>query len=122
HQMMTVVGEEGTSVGDFTIYLKSDFFDNVYLQQNAFDEVDGATDAERQKFVFAKCLEVLRLDFGFADRERARDVIIHVADLFRNFNYAATDSDDYKKLLADIDETIATKGGAAKEEPEMANA
>ncbi len=112
HQMMTVVGEEGTSVEDFTIYLKSDFFDNVYLQQNAFDEVDGATDAERQKFVFAKCLELMRLDFGFADRERARDVIVHVTDLFRNFNYAATDSDDYKKLLADIDETIATKGEA----------
>ncbi len=122
HQMMTVVGEEGTTVEDFTIYLKSDFFDSVYLQQNAFDEVDGATDAERQKFVFAKCLEVMRLDFGFDDRDQAREVIVHLADLFRNWNYAATDSDDYKKILTDIDESIATKGGATKEEPEMANA
>ncbi len=108
-QMMTVVGEEGTTIEDFTIYLKSDFFDSVYLQQNAFDEVDGATDAERQKFVFAKCLEVMRLDFGFESREQARTAMVRVADRFRNFNYAATDSDEYKKILADIDEAIATK-------------
>ncbi len=121
HQMMTVVGEEGTTVKDFAAYLKSDFFDNVYLQQNAFDKIDGATDAERQKFVFAKCLEVLRLDFGFESREQAREVIVHVADLFRNWNYAAMDSDEFKKILADIDETVASKGGTAKEEAIMSN-
>ncbi|MCD4698971.1 MAG: V-type ATP synthase subunit A [Phycisphaerae bacterium] len=109
HQMMTVVGEEGTTIEDFTVYLKSDFFDSVYLQQNAFDEVDGATDAERQKFVFAKCLEVLRLDFGFESREQARATMVHVADRFRNWNYAATDSDEYKKILADINEAVAVK-------------
>ena len=116
--MMTVVGEEGTTVEDFTIYLKSEFFDNVYLQQNAFDEVDGATDAERQKFVFAKCLEVLRLDFGFDSRQQARSVIVHVTALFRNWNYAAMDSDEFKKILTEIDECIAQKGLAAKEEHE----
>ncbi|MFH1310521.1 MAG: V-type ATP synthase subunit A, partial [Candidatus Omnitrophota bacterium] len=42
-QMMKVVGEEGTSLEDFVIFLKSDFFDNVYLQQNGFDKVDAAT-------------------------------------------------------------------------------
>ena len=52
HQMMTVVGEEGTSIEDFTLATKAEFFDNSYLQQNAFDEVDGATSAERQQFVF----------------------------------------------------------------------
>jgi len=110
HQMMAVVGEEGTTVEDFTVYLKSEFFDNVYLQQNAFDEVDGATDAERQKFVFGKCLEVLRLDFEFENRQEARSVMFRVTDLFRNFNYAATDSEEYKKILQQIDECIAQKG------------
>ncbi len=49
-QMMTVVGEEGTTIDDITTSLKADFFDNCYLQQNAFDEVDAATPADRQKF------------------------------------------------------------------------
>ena len=52
NQMMKVVGEEGTSLPDFTDYLKGEFFDFVYLQQNAFDKVDEATDEDRQKYIF----------------------------------------------------------------------
>ena len=39
---------------DFVVYLKAEFLDAVYLQQNAFDAVDGATSAERQRHVFAR--------------------------------------------------------------------
>ncbi|MDZ7619165.1 MAG: V-type ATP synthase subunit A [Patescibacteria group bacterium] len=109
-QMMTVVGEEGTSIDDFTTALKADFFDNVYLQQNAFDEVDAATPADRQKFVFAKVTEVARLDFQFTDKAQARQTLVEVTDLFRNWNYAATDSEEYQRWLTAIDQFIATKG------------
>ena len=110
HQMMTVVGEEGTSTEDFTVALKAEFFDNCYLQQNAFDKVDAATTAERQQFVFDKLLEVLKLELDFEDKDQARQTVFEVADLFRNWNFAASDSDEYKKLLNQIDEFIATKG------------
>jgi V/A-type H+/Na+-transporting ATPase subunit A len=109
-QMMTVVGEEGTSVEDYTIALKADFFDNCYLQQNAFDPVDGATPAERQKFVFDKILEVLNLEFDFEDKDQARRCMVRVSDLCRNWNYAATDSEEYKRFLGEIDEFIDSKG------------
>jgi len=109
-QMMAVVGEEGTSVEDFTISLKADFFDNCFLQQNAFDPVDAATPDERQRFVFDKMLMVLELEFDFADKEQARKTLVHISDMFRNWNYAATDSDEYKEILGRIDEFIETKG------------
>jgi len=113
HQMMTVVGEEGTSVEDFVIALKADFFDNVYLQQDAFDEVDAATPAERQQFVFDKVQAVTDMEFDFADKEEARKTIVQISDLFRNLNYAATDSDDYQQILSQIDEFIAKRGRQA---------
>ncbi len=109
-QMMTVVGEEGTSIEDFVIMLKAEFFDNCYLQQNAFDEVDAATPADRQQFVFDKMLEVLKLKFDFDDKDQARRTLVQVSDLFRNWNYAATDSDPYKRILVDIDAFIEKKG------------
>jgi V/A-type H+-transporting ATPase subunit A len=115
-QMMTVVGEEGTSIEDFTVSLKADFFDNCYLQQNAFDEVDAATPADRQQFVFGKILDVLRMEFDFDAKEQARQTLVHVADLFRNWNYAAADSDEYKNILADIDAFIANKGASVATE------
>ena len=109
-QMMTVVGEEGTSIEDFTVMLKADFFDNCYLQQNAFDEVDAATPAERQMFVFDKVFEVIDLDFEFSEKPQARTTMVQVSDLFRNWNYAAADSDEYKRILEQIDAFIAGKG------------
>jgi len=108
-QMMTVVGEEGTPVDDFTTMLKAELFDNCYLQQNAFDEVDGATPKERQQFAFDKVLEVLDTDFGFEDKDVARETIFQLQDMFINFNYAATDSDEYKRALSQIDAFLSQK-------------
>ncbi len=109
-QMMTVVGEEGTPIDDFTDMLKAEFFDNCYLQQDAFDEVDAATPAERQLFIFDKISEVLKLQFEFDDKDQSRKTLIYISDLFRNLNYVATDSEEYKKILADIDAFIEKKG------------
>ena len=112
-QMMTVVGEEGTSIEDFTIMLKAEFFDNVYLQQNAYDAVDGATPADRQRLVFDKVLEVLNLDFAFPTKDLARQTIVQATDLFRNWNYAADGSEDHKRLVAEIEEFVKGKGRVA---------
>jgi V/A-type H+-transporting ATPase subunit A len=112
-QMMTVVGEEGTSIEDFTTALCADLFDNVFLQQNAFDNVDGATPAERQQFAFDKLQEIIDLDFGFETKEQARKTIVQITDLVRNWNYAAPGSDEYNTLLGRIDRFIATKGHEA---------
>ena len=90
-QMMTVVGEEGTTIKDFTIMLKSEFFDSSYLQQNAFDDVDGATSSERQQFVFEKVLEVINLNFSFKEKEEARTIMTRIGNLFKDLNYAPCD-------------------------------
>ncbi len=109
-QMMTVVGEEGTPIEDFAISLKAEMFDSCYLQQNAFDEVDAACPEARQKFVFDKILEILELEFDFGTKEQARHTLVKIQDIFRNWNYAATDSDEYNNILKQIDEFIAKKG------------
>jgi len=113
-QMMAVVGEEGTSIDDFTTLLKAEFFDTCYLQQNAFDPVDAATPADRQRLVFDKILEVVNTDFGFADKELARRTMVAAQDLFRNWNYAAMESEDFKRLEKEIDAFAAAKGRDAK--------
>ena len=90
--------------------LKAEFFDNCYLQQNAFDKVDAATSAERQRFVFDKMLEVIALDFGFTEKETARRTLVAAQDLFRNWNYAAWQGEEFKGILGKIDEFVAGRG------------
>jgi len=113
-QMMTVIGEEGTSIEDFTVAMFADLFDNCFLQQNAFDDVDGATPAKRQVFMFDKLLEAIDAGFEFESKDEARKTMFDLAGLFRNWNYAASDSDEYRDLLARIDTFIQEKGTAAK--------
>ena len=47
NQMMKVVGEEGTSLEDYIVYMKSELFDRVYLQQDSFDPADVSVPPER---------------------------------------------------------------------------
>jgi hypothetical protein len=55
-------------------------------------------------------LEVIDLDFGFADKELARQTLVAAQDLFRNWNYAAWGSEEFKKILGQIDAFIAARG------------
>ncbi|MCP3967642.1 MAG: V-type ATP synthase subunit A [Lentisphaerae bacterium] len=103
NQMMKVVGEEGTHINDFTIYLKSEFLDYVYLQQNTFDKVDGATDKERQQYVFGKVVSVMNSEFDFTDKDIARRYFLELRQMFVDWNYAAIDSAEFKKLEAAIE-------------------
>jgi V/A-type H+-transporting ATPase subunit A len=107
-QMMTVVGEEGITVDEYTEMQKADFFDNVYLQQNAFDEVDAATRRERQQFVFDKILEVVNLQYDFDDKDHARNTFVDVQDLFRNLNYAPVDIVRLRERVAEREEAQET--------------
>jgi len=71
-QMMKVVGEEGTSLSDYGIYLRGNLVDAVYFQQNSFDPVDAAVSPERQRYVFQLLLEILGTEYGLKDKEDAR--------------------------------------------------
>jgi len=105
-QMMKVVGEEGTSLEDFGVYLKSDFLDNVYLQQNGFDEVDAATTAERQKYVFVKVVGVLEKKFTFKDKAEARRFFYNMRHYFIDWNYKKWGSDEFKKQEEEINSLL----------------
>lgn len=109
-QMMTVVGEEGTSAEDFVVALKADFFDQCILQQNAFDDVDGATPADRQRFMFDKACQIVDLELGDLDKSHLRELMVRAADLFRNWNYAAEGTEEYNRWLQEIDRFIADRG------------
>jgi len=106
HQMMLVVGEEGTSIEDFVIYLKSEFLDNVYLQQNSFDSVDGATSPERQKYVFDFVHNVLAKHFSLKEKDEARNFFNKLRQLFIDWNYIDMKDDEFKKQEAKITQLI----------------
>jgi len=106
-QMMKVVGEEGTSMDDFIIYLKAEFFDAVYLQQNAFDKVDEFTPKDRQVYVFDRIGRILDAEFSFKNKDEARRYFLDLRQRVINWNCAAFESEEFKQMESGIFEKVA---------------
>ncbi len=115
-QMMKVVGEEGTSLEDYIIYLKSEFIDAVYVQQNSFDPVDVASEPERQRHVFDIIIEVLKADMQFDGKEEARVWFNKLRQAFLDYNGAEWMSDEFKRIEGIIRNLLAEKIETANKE------
>ena len=111
-QMMKVVGEEGTSLADFTTYLKAEFLDAVYLQQNAFSESDASTPVERQKIMFNVVEQVLQASFSIEEKDALRSFFMDLQQAFIDWNDKQMGSPEFAQqkdaLLAKI--ASATRG------------
>jgi V/A-type H+-transporting ATPase subunit A len=110
-QMMKVVGEEGTSLDDYVIYLKGDFLDSVYFQQNSFDAVDSAVSPERQEYCFAIILKILASRFTFTDKNEARSWFNRLRQKFLDFNGAEWKSDRFASLEKELEAAVAERSG-----------
>ena len=106
-QMMKVVGEEGTSLEDFTTYLKAEFLDAVYLQQNAFSEIDASTPVTRQKTMFDVVEKALLGKYRFGDKAETRKFFMDLQQTFIDWNDKPADSPEFVKFKDELEKKIA---------------
>lgn len=102
-KMMQVSGEEGITVADYVLFQKALLVDMVYLQQDAFDEVDASVPLHRQAFAFDRLYKLVTADYGFDTQPQALQYFTRITGLFRNFNYAAENTPDYDRWLEEIE-------------------
>lgn len=105
---MEVVGEEGTSLEDMIVHLKAEAYDFCYLQQNAFDKVDSYCPLERQIPLFRLINTIFETPFDFSSRDKAREFFLTLQGKIKTLNSAPFESQEYKHLLAGIQEMIET--------------
>ena len=110
--MMKVVGEEGTSLDDYLVYLKEEMLDAVYFQQNSFDAIDANATVERQRYDLDKLIKILGSDFAVSDKDEARTYFNQLRQKFLDWNYTEFESEEFKKLEKEIDELYASKSGS----------
>jgi V/A-type H+-transporting ATPase subunit A len=102
YRMMQVTGEEGISLEDYVKWQKSVLLDMVYLQQDAFDAVDATMSRERQVESFGFLKQLIDTNYGFEDRDAARDFFTQLTSLYKNWNYSPVDSNDYTRFRDEI--------------------
>ena len=86
NQMMKVIGEEGTSAEDYSLYQKGELLDAVYLQQNSFDPIDAACEPERQAHEFNVLYDVLTRDYALSDKKEIRAFFNQVRQEFLDWH------------------------------------
>jgi V/A-type H+/Na+-transporting ATPase subunit A len=107
NQMMKVVGEEGTSIEDFIVYMKAEYIDSTYLQQNAFNEVDAATSVERQQYVFAKLVKLQNTKLKFSSQSDCRSFFQKLSQMCRDWNGTEFGSVEFKQQEEQMDKMLA---------------
>jgi V/A-type H+-transporting ATPase subunit A len=105
-QMMKVVGEEGVTQEEFITFLKAEYLDATYLQQDAFHEVDAATGGERQRYVFGVLARLLDTALQFPDQETARGFFHKLTQATKEWNRQEMGSPDFKETQARLEKWI----------------
>ena len=119
NSMMKVVGEEGTSLEDYIIYLKSEVLDSVYLQQNSFDLVESNCGTLRQRYVTDKLVYVLGSDYALDNKDSARDFFNRIRQRFIDWNYTEFESAAFKNAEGEIDALYSEGNGKTSQEAEL---
>ncbi len=108
YQMIQVAGEEGITLEDFVLYQEALFIDMVYMQQDAFDNVDIAVPIDRQQENFKRIQTLISNRYKFSDQDQARDYFTRLTGLYKNLNYAPYNSKEYAELVAKIEALMKT--------------
>lgn len=103
---MEVVGEEGISIHDMILFLKSELYEFSYLQQNAFDKEDAYCPLKRQIALFDLIQKIFDSELSFQDSDEARNFFLGLQNEIKNMNFMPFDSDGYKKALISINSKI----------------
>ncbi|MCB1118199.1 MAG: V-type ATP synthase subunit A, partial [Chlamydiia bacterium] len=108
---MEVVGEEGISIEDLQTNLKAEMFDFVYLQQNAFDKQDAYCSLKRQRKLFELICKIFDAPLTFTSHDEARSFYMDLQNQLNNSNYIEYNTDQYKKVMHDIEKKVMDAAG-----------
>lgn len=111
---MKVVGEEDLTTEEFERFQKAEFLDAVFMQQNAFDEVDAGPSTERVSQLMRLVLRVIDHDFGFTSKEQCRDTLTSLTAKVRDWNLTKEGAPEFKSILGEIEELLGKPGATAK--------
>ncbi|WP_345423702.1 V-type ATP synthase subunit A [Halioxenophilus aromaticivorans] len=104
--MMKVTGEEGVSLEDFVIFLQAQMVDRVYLQQDAFDDIDVSVPLARQLDLLSLLEQALAAPVNSDDKNDIQQIYVRLTGYFKNLNYSAWKGAQYNHYLQLITDEI----------------
>jgi V/A-type H+-transporting ATPase subunit A len=79
----------------------------VYLQQDAFDDVDVSMSRERQQESFKLLKKLIDQNYRFKDKDEAHDFFTRITGMYKNLNYSPQESPEYQRYTDEIEALAA---------------
>ncbi|MFP4604357.1 MAG: V-type ATP synthase subunit A [Bacteroidales bacterium] len=105
-EQINILGDDGVPIEYHITFWKSEVFDFVILQQDAFDPIDQQSSIERQKYMLEKVLEIYHTDFSFEHFEEVNEYFKRVIDALRQMNYSEFKSDGFHQYEKELEQII----------------
>ncbi len=110
NEQINILGDDGVPVSYHVNFWKSELIDFVFLQQDAFDEVDALCPMERQKYMLDLVMELCGIDFNFEDFEKCREFFKELINDLRQMNYTKFHGEAFENYSRKINKLIEDNG------------
>ena len=106
YEQINILGDDGVPMSYHEQYWKSELIDFVILQQDAFDEIDGCSPLDRQKFMLDLILEICDRSFKFENFEECMTYFKNLINICRQMNYSEYKSEQFENYLGQLKEEL----------------
>ena len=106
YEQINILGDDGVPMSYHEQYWKSELVDFVILQQDAFDDIDGSTPLDRQKFMLDLVLDICDRSFKFDNFEECTTYFKGLINTCRQMNYSEYQSEQFYKYLNQLKEEL----------------
>ena len=107
---INILGDDGVPMSYHETFWKSELIDFAFLQQDAFDAVDGLCPLDRQKYMLDLILDICDRHFEFDNYEDCRAWFKRVINALRQMNFSKWGSEDFEKFHSQLNEILSENG------------
>lgn len=109
YEQINILGDDGVPIEYHLRYWKSEVFDYVILQQDAFDKIDSSTPIERQKYMMNLVINIVKADYSFDGFDEVNKYFRQTINLLKQMNYSKFKSDDFVEFETKLHALLAER-------------
>jgi V/A-type H+-transporting ATPase subunit A len=106
YEQINILGDDGVPIDYHVRFWKSEVFDFVILQQDAFDQVDASTPIDRQKYMMDLVIGIVRDEYDFESFEEVNSYFRGLINILKQMNYTKFGSDEFKRFETQLKEEL----------------
>jgi len=95
YEQINILGDDGVPIDYHLRYWKSEVFDYVILQQDAFDKTDASTPIQRQKYMMDLIMRIVKEDYTFESFEEVNEYFRRMINILKQMNYSEYESGEF---------------------------